>query len=100
MALTNALFDPPKYANLGGFMFTNHDNSNTITCIQHSDGSADTIMTVAEVAKFLRVHRSTVSRLAKSGELPSHKIGNRRLFKASDVWEFFDNKIVTGKGGC
>lgn len=60
----------------------------------------DTIMTVAEVAAFLRVHRSTVTRYAMSGELPSHRIGNRRLFKASDVRVFFDNKRVAGKGGC
>ena len=61
---------------------------------------ADAIMTVAEVAEFLRVHRSTVTRYAMSGELPSHKIGNRRLFRASDVQAFFDNKRVAGGGGC
>ena len=81
-------------------MFTNQKDCSKITCIQHSDGSADTIMRVVEVANFLRVHRSTVSRLAKSGELPSHKIGNRRLFKASDVWEFFENQIVVKRNGC
>lgn len=42
-------------------------------------------MTVGEVAEMLRLHRSTVSRYAMSGELVSHKIGSRRLFKASDV---------------
>ena len=50
------------------------------------------IMTVQEVARLLRVHRSTVSRYAKSGELKSHLIGNRRLFKESDVWSFFENQ--------
>jgi len=50
------------------------------------------ILTVAEVAAILRIHRSTVSRYAKSGELKSHLIGSRRLFKREDVLAFFDNK--------
>ena len=55
--------------------------------------ASDRILTVEEVAGILRIHRATVSRLAKSGELKSHKIGNRRLFRESDVWTFFDNNI-------
>ena len=54
---------------------------------------APRILTVQEVAAILRVHRSTVSRYAKSGELISYKIGNRRLFKESDVWAFFENQV-------
>ena len=52
------------------------------------------IMTVKEVAELLRVHRSTISRYAKSGELKSHLIGNRRLFKESDVLTFFENQVA------
>ena len=50
------------------------------------------ILTVQEVAGKLRVHRSTVSRYAQSGELKSYLLGNRRLFKESDVWSFFENQ--------
>jgi excisionase family DNA binding protein len=50
------------------------------------------ILTVQEVAELLRVHRSTVSRYAMSGELKSYVLGNRRLFKCSDVWAFFENR--------
>ena len=50
------------------------------------------ISTIDEVASFLRLHRSTVSRMAMSGELKSHLIGKRRLFKNIDVLEFFDNQ--------
>jgi len=39
------------------------------------------ILTVQEVAGLLRVHRSTVSRFAQTGELKSYRVGNRRLFK-------------------
>jgi excisionase family DNA binding protein len=42
----------------------------------------------------LRVHRSTVSRFAKSGELKSYLVGNRRLFKTKDVWAFFENQVA------
>jgi excisionase family DNA binding protein len=54
------------------------------------------ILTVQEVAGLLRVHRSTVSRYAISGELRSYVIGNRRLFKEDDVWLFFENQVDRG----
>lgn len=60
------------------------------------------ILTLEEAAKILRVHRSTVSRVAGSGELKSHTIGNRRLFYESDVYDFFDRRAekesVSGNG--
>lgn len=75
-------------------MFTTDQNSSTEEGRYHAAGKAEVIMTVVEVAEFLRVHRSTVTRLAMSGELISHRIGNRRLFKTSDVWRFFDGQRV------
>jgi excisionase family DNA binding protein len=60
------------------------------------------ILTVQEVADRLRIHRSTVSRFAQSGELDSYLIGTRRLFKESDVLAFFEKqkasvRVVSGK---
>ena len=61
------------------------------------------ILNMKEVAELLRVHTSTVSRHAKSGELKSHLIGSRRLFESEDVWSFFENQVapeyVSGKEG-
>ena len=51
------------------------------------------ILTVKEVADLLRIHRSTVTRLAKSGEIRSYKLGNRRLFRDIDVLAFFENQV-------
>ena len=51
------------------------------------------VLTVDEVAQWLRVHRTTVTRHDTSGELISHKIGARRLFKDSDVVEFFEKQV-------
>ncbi len=60
------------------------------------------IITVDEAAEVLRVHRSTVSRYASSGELKSHLIGSRRLFYESEVYKFFDSRVdkenVSGNG--
>ena len=60
------------------------------------------ILTVREVAGILRIHRSTVSRYAMTGELKSYVLGNRRLFKEDDVWAFFEkqralNGVISGK---
>jgi len=52
------------------------------------------ILTIQEVANLFRVHRSTISRYAKSGELKSYSIGNRRLFRENDVWMFFENRVA------
>lgn len=54
------------------------------------------ILTTQEVADLLRIHRATVSRYAKSGELKSYKIGSRRLFKEDEVWMFFENQADRG----
>ena len=47
-----------------------------------------TIMTLEEVAKYLRVHKSTVYRLAKNGTIPSTKVANQWRFKKAhiDAW--------------
>jgi excisionase family DNA binding protein len=45
----------------------------------------DTIMTVKEVAEYLRVNQRTVYRLAVDGRLPSFKVGATWRFKRSDI---------------
>jgi len=57
-----------------------------------NDPQTTKILTLQEVADILRVHRSTISRYAMSGELKSYVIGNRRLFKETEVWSFFENR--------
>lgn len=54
------------------------------------------VLTIQEVADFLRVHRSTVSRYAQSGELKSYLVGSRRLFKETDVVMFFEKQAACG----
>ena len=62
--------------------------------IEKSNFCKDEILTIKDVAEYLRVHRSTISRYANSGELKSFKIGSRRLFRLSDVILFFENQVA------
>jgi excisionase family DNA binding protein len=64
--------------------------------MQDVDNQTPRILNAKEVADLLRVDRSTITRLALSGELKSHLVGRRRLFKESDVWLFFDNREDKG----
>jgi excisionase family DNA binding protein len=47
------------------------------------------VMTVTELADYLRVHRSTVYRLLKNGKLPAFRVGSDWRFKteAIDQWQ-------------
>jgi excisionase family DNA binding protein len=73
----------------------NIDNNGVIDSMQNNYENIK-ILTVQEVAKLLRLHRSTVSRYAMSGDLKSYLIGNRRLFKETDVLAFFENQVDRG----
>ena len=44
-----------------------------------------TVMTLAEVARYLRINRSTVYRMARDGTLPSWKLGNVWRFKKEAI---------------
>lgn len=54
------------------------------------------VLTTQEVADILKVHRTTVNRLALSGKIPSYKIGASRRFIESDIRELFDNQKDEG----
>jgi excisionase family DNA binding protein len=46
------------------------------------------VITISELSEYLRVHRSTLYRLLKKGELPGFKIGSDWRFnvEAIDKW--------------
>lgn len=46
------------------------------------------IMTVDEVAKYLRMHEMTIYRMAAEGRLPAYKVGNRWRFKKDRIDEW------------
>jgi excisionase family DNA binding protein len=50
------------------------------------------ILTVTEVARFLRVPKSTVYKLARGGELPASKIGKHWRFLRRDIHEWMHSR--------
>ena len=51
-----------------------------------------TIMTLDEVAKYLRIHKSTVYRMTKEGKIPAIKIGNQWRFKKNKIDEWLSKQ--------
>ncbi len=54
------------------------------------------ILTVMEVARFLRVPKSTVYKLARVGELPASKIGKHWRFLRRDIHEWMHGRSRQG----
>ena len=44
-----------------------------------------TVMTLGEVARYLRINKSTVYRMAREGTLPAWKLGNAWRFKKDAI---------------
>ncbi|WP_346350988.1 helix-turn-helix domain-containing protein [Oceanimonas sp. AH20CE76] len=49
---------------------------------------SDPILTIKEVADYLKVNERTIYRLAASGELPGFKVGNSWRFKQSELEQY------------
>ena len=58
------------------------------------------LFTLQEIASFLRVNRSSVSRLLKNGDLPYIPVGGRKLVCESDLARFIDNHRVSKNDDC
>lgn len=58
------------------------------------------LLTLEEVARILRVHRSTISRLIASGALPALSIRSCTRVRETDLCRFIDSRIgmSTGEG--
>ena len=52
----------------------------------------DTILTIKEVAAYLKVNERTVYRLAASGDIPAFKVGGSWRFKAADIERWIEDK--------
>lgn len=51
-----------------------------------------TILTVQEVAAYLRLHAVTVYRMAQSGDLPAFRVGRRWRFKRDQIEEWLADR--------
>ena len=50
------------------------------------------VLTVKEVAEYLKVNERTVYRMAASGELPGFKVGASWRFKVDDIENWIDKQ--------
>jgi excisionase family DNA binding protein len=64
-----------------------------------TDSEQPTIMTVREVAGYLRMHEMTIYRMARQGEIPAYKVGNRWRFNRHRLLEWLGEHEV-GRGGA
>jgi excisionase family DNA binding protein len=55
----------------------------------------DQVWDCQEAAQFLRIHPKTVVRLARGGQLPSFRIGNRWRFRASDLDSWAHGAVIS-----
>ncbi len=56
------------------------------------------LMTLNEVAEYLRVSNDTVYRMANSGTIATSKVGNQWRFRREDVYAWLEaNKNVGGR---
>jgi len=52
------------------------------------------ILTIKQVSEYLQVNERTIYKLAKSGDIPSFKIGGQWRFKQADIDNWIERKKV------
>ncbi|MBX3304029.1 MAG: helix-turn-helix domain-containing protein [Nitrospira sp.] len=71
----------------------NNDGSTASATMSDGVSAQDgEILTVVEVARFLRVPKSTVYKLARVGELPASKIGKHWRFLRRDIHDWMHSR--------
>jgi excisionase family DNA binding protein len=61
---------------------------------------APLVYTVREAAEVLRIGYSTMKEHLRSGEIPSFKLGNRRLVSGEDLTEWIRERVAAGERGA
>ena len=50
------------------------------------------LMTIDEVAKYLRIHKSTIYRLAKDRRIPASKVGKKWRFRKDVIYRLLSKR--------
>lgn len=58
---------------------------------------ADDILTIQEVASYLKLNEKTAYRLASEGKLPGFKVGGSWRFKRLDLEKWIEEQKITRK---
>lgn len=56
----------------------------------------DTVMTIAELSKYLKISRSTLYKLAQEGKLPAQKVGRHWRFHRAVIDRWLGDKQASG----
>jgi len=66
-----------------------------------AEPASDTVLTIAELSKYLKISRSTLYKLAQEGKLPAQKVGRHWRFHrdAVDEWLRQGNRPTTAEPG-
>lgn len=67
--------------------------------IQAKEAMTDEILTLKEVAEYLKLAEKTAYRLAAEGKLPGFKVGGSWRFKRKDIEVWIENRIEQNQGG-
>jgi len=59
----------------------------------------DSLMTLGEVADYLRLSKDTVYRMAQSGRIPASEVGMQWRFRKADVDAWLDRNKNTATAG-
>ena len=62
---------------------------------QHRTEETEKLLSVADLAEELGLSRTTGYDLLWSGEIPSLKIGRRRLVRRADLTEFIERRLAS-----
>ena len=60
-------------------------------------GRADTVMTIGELAKYLKIPKSTLYKLAQEGRVPGQKVGRHWRFHKEVIDRWLGQKRRTRK---
>jgi excisionase family DNA binding protein len=64
-----------------------------------TDKEQPTMMTVREVAAYLRMHEMTIYRMARQGQIPAYKVGNRWRFNKDRLLKWLgEHEVGRGDG--
>ena len=66
----------------------------------HMSDQRDEILTIDEVAAYLKAGKRTVYRLAASGKLPAFKLGGTWRFRRSDLDEWIAANLANKDSGA
>lgn len=93
------------------FSFERNSNESTTRCVPQAPGerrprkmtptkkTSNEILTVEEVAEFLKVHASTIYKLLKRREIPAFRVGADWRFHAVQIEEWVKSRTRAPEDG-